>query len=74
MERYSNGLDCVKRKLEVISKKLTQKTDPTEGIPHMSGNGGLNIWKIMESFIFELFYTILYLVHHLTYYSITNKY
>ena len=42
MERYSNGPDCVKRKLEVISKKLTQKTDPTEGIPHMFGNGGLN--------------------------------
>ena len=43
MERYSNGPNCVKRKLEVISKKLTQKTDPTEGIPHMFGNGGLNI-------------------------------
>ena len=41
MERYSNGPDCVKRKLEVISKKLTQKIDPTEGIPHMFGNGGL---------------------------------
>ena len=41
MERYSNGPDCVKRKLEVISIKLTQKTDPTEGIPHMFGNGGL---------------------------------
>ena len=42
MERYSNGPDCVKCKLGVISKKLTQKTEPTEGIPHMSGNGGLN--------------------------------
>ena len=42
MERYSNGQDCVKCKLEVISKKLTQKADPTEGIPHMFGNGGLN--------------------------------
>ena len=41
MESYSNGPDCVKRKLEVISKK----TDPTEGIPHMFGNGGLNTIK-----------------------------
>ena len=41
MERHSNGPDCVKRKLEVISKKLTQKTDPTEGIPPMFGNGRL---------------------------------
>ena len=44
MERYSNGPDCVERKLEVISKKLTQKTDPTEGIPHMFGNGGLRLY------------------------------
>ena len=41
MERYSYGPDCVKRKLEVISKKLTQKIEPIEGIPHMFGNGGL---------------------------------
>ena len=33
----------MKRILEVISKNLTQKTDPTLGIPHMSGNGGLKI-------------------------------
>ena len=43
LQKASGIIDCVKRKLEVISKKLTQKTDPTEGIPHMFGNGGLNL-------------------------------
>ena len=43
MAKTPEPLVCVKRKLKVISKKLTQKTDPTEGIPHMFGNGGFKV-------------------------------